>query len=376
MTKLIFCRKCVLPNTRPNLVLDDDGICNACKTHDVKPNIDWDLRKRAFGELIVDAKKRSKGYDCLIPVSGGKDSTWQVIVCLEYGLKPLTVTWRPPGRTVIGQQNLDNLIRLGVDHIDFSFNPRVEAAFMLKAFERYGTPALPMHMALYNMPLMLALKFQIPLVMWGENSADEYGSSDDCSARGFQLTEEWLAKYGVTHGTTPDDWIDDQLTQVDLTPYFRPTGNQLNEAGVLGAFLGYYFPWDPQTSLDAAEKQGFKRRAEGAKTGYWDYADIDDDFISIHHFLKWYKFGFTRLFDNLSIEIRNGRLEREEAISIIVETGEQTPHEDIEAFCKFVGIDKKRFFEIVEKFRNPDIWVKIDGTWTIRDFLVSDWQWV
>jgi len=371
-----WCQSCILPDSRPNLEIGDDGACNACRSHGNRPTIDWAAREQAFADLVRNVKSRSTGYDCLIPVSGGKDSTWQVVKAMEYGLKPLAATWRTPGRTRIGQQNLDNLISLGVDHIDYAVNPKIESLFLRKAFERFGTPAIPMHMGLYNMQLTLAVRFGIPLVLWGENSADEYGSSDDCSARGFQLTEEWLAKYGVTHGTTPDDWIDDQLTQVDLTPYFRPTGNQLNEAGVLGAFLGYYFPWDPQTSLDAAEKQGFKRRAEGAKTGYWDYADIDDDFISIHHFLKWYKFGFTRLFDNLSIEIRNGRLEREEAISIIVETGEQTPHEDIEAFCKFVGIDKKRFFEIVEKFRNPDIWVKIDGTWTIRDFLVSDWQWV
>lgn len=376
MSKIQYCQKCVLPDSRPNLEIGIDGICNACKAHGLKPNIDWDTRHQAFIDLIKDVKARSTGYDCLIPVSGGKDSTWQVVVCLEYGLKPLAITWRPPGRSTIGQKNLDNLINLGVDHIDYSFNPKVEATFMRKAFERYGTPALPMHMGLYNMPLTIASKMGIPLVVWGENSADEYGSGDDDGARGFKLTEEWLNKYGVTHGTKPEDWEDDDLTAADLTPYRRPSGEELAASSVLGAFLGYYLPWDPETSLKVSEERGFKRRKEGAKTGLWNYADIDDDFISIHHFLKWYKFGFTRLFDNLSNEIRNDRVTREEALAIIFKTGEQTPKDDIDAFCSFIGITHDRFYEIVEGFRNHDIWTKRDGVWVMDDFLMNDWEWV
>ena len=140
-------------------------------------------------------------------------------------------------------------------------------------------------------------------------------------------------------------------------------------------FLGYYFPWDPQTSLEVARTHHFEFAAGGARTGYYDYADIDDDFISIHHWLKWYKFGFTRLFDNLSLEIRNGRITRERAIEIIRAAGDQTPHADIEKFCAFAGISVQRFFEIAERFRNHAIWTRADGVWRVENFLIEDWRW-
>lgn len=369
-----WCARCVLPDTRPNLVIGPDGICNACRAHEVREEIDWQARAAAFAEVVRASKARRHDYDCLIPVSGGKDSTWQVVKCLEYGLKPLAVTWRPPGRTEIGQRNLDNLISLGVDHIDYAFNPRVERTFMRKAFERFGTPALPMHMGVYNMPLMLACRFDIPLVVWGENSADEYGTGDE-AARGFRLTEAWLNRHGVTHGTGPQDWVSRALPEKDLRPYFRPSGDELAAKGIAGIFLGYYFTWDPETSLEVASAHGFERNPTGPKLGLYDFADIDDDFISVHHHIKWYKFGFTRLFDNLALEIRNGRITREEAIEIIRQRGDETPQEDIDRFCQFIEIEQERFLEIVERFRNPKVWRRDEGVWKIDNFLVAEWRW-
>src|SRR6185295_11065451 len=171
------------------------------------------------------------------PVSGGKDSTWQVVTCLEAGLKPLAVTWKPPGRTAIGQANLDNLKRIGVDHIDYTIDPKVEARFMLKAFARFGSTAIPMHLALFNIPLTLAVALHIPLIVWGENSAFEYGSADEAHT-GFRLDRAWLSTYGVTHGTTAADWIDGELTRKDLAAYFGPDPDSLEAHGVNAVFLG------------------------------------------------------------------------------------------------------------------------------------------
>jgi N-acetyl sugar amidotransferase len=374
--KMFYCKTCIIPSTRPNIKFDESGVCN-CATGTEKRSIDWSARERLFRDVVKNAQtesaKRKSGYDCLIPVSGGKDSTWQVVKCLEYGLKPLAVTWRTPARTRIGQENLDNFIRIGVDHIDYQVSPEVEKKFMYQSLVKYGTTAIPMHMALFNIPLKIAVKFDIPLVVWGENSAFEYGGESE-ERTGFTLTNDWLKKYGVTHGTTARDWVSKTLSEKDLTPYFGPDESELRAKGVKAVFLGYYFNWDPAESLRVAEKHGFKR-ATAARTGYYDYADIDDDFISIHHYLKWYKFGFTRLFDNLSIEIRNGRMTRDEAVQIIKKAGDQTPHADIEKACAFMGITKEHFFEVIEKFRNLDIWVKKDGKWMIKDFLIPDWKW-
>lgn len=369
-----WCASCVLPDTRPNLSIGADGRCNACATHAGRRGIDWAARSAAFRDVVAAAKRASRGYDCLIPVSGGKDSTWQVITCLEHGLRPLAVTWKPPARTEIGRANLENLVSLGVDHIDYQINPKVEARFMLKAFERFGSTAIPMHLALFNIPLAIASKFGIPLVVWGENSAFEYGSANDAHT-GFRLDGNWLKTYGVTHGTTAPDWVDDELSQADLTAYFGPDPDQLDAQGVRAIFLGYYFPWDPETSRSVAAAHGFRTAAE-ARTGYYAYADIDDDFISLHHWMKWYKFGFTRLFDNLSLEIRNGRMTRSAALDVLKRRGDETPRQDIANFSRFAGIGESRFFAIAERFRNLAIWKRRpDGVWHIPDFLIADWAW-
>src|SRR3989344_9195869 len=128
-----YCAVCVLPNTRPGLVLDDKGVCNACR-QSAQEEVDWKQRKQDWEKVVFEAKEKQAVYDCVIPVSGGKDSTWQTVMCLEHGLRPLAVTWRTPARTKLGQKNLDNLISLGVDHIDWSVNPTIERTFMLETF--------------------------------------------------------------------------------------------------------------------------------------------------------------------------------------------------------------------------------------------------
>ncbi len=124
-----------------------------------------------------------------------------------------------------------------------------------------------------------------------------------------------------------------------------------------------------------AAAHGFAADSSGPRTGLYDYADIDDAFISIHHWMKWYKFGFTRLFDNLSLEIRNGRMSREDAIAVVRARGDDTPNGDIDRLCAFLRITRKHFFEICEKFRNHDIWKHEGKVWSIPDFIISDWRW-
>jgi N-acetyl sugar amidotransferase len=369
-----YCKKCIIPESRPNILFNAEGVCNACDSHATKPNIDWAQREKAFKKVVENAKSLNREFDCLIPVSGGKDSTWQVVKCLEYGLKPLTVTWKPPLRTDLGRKNLENLINLGVDHIDYRINPKVEKKFFYEALLRFGNMGLPMHMAIFNITLRIASKFDISLVIWGENSAFEYGGAEDAD-KGFKLNSAWLKKFGVSHGTTARDWISDKLSERDLVPYMGPSDEEFERKGLLAIFLGYYFEWDPEMTSRVAQEHGMNVRPEGPKTGIYNYADLDDDFIAVHHYLKWYKYGFFRSYDNLSIEIRNGRITRDQAIETLKQLGDETPHEDIQKFCDFVGITRAHFDEVAERFRNLNIWVKENGKWMIKDFIISDWKW-
>jgi len=370
-----YCQTCITPDSRPNVRIDSEGVCSACRNFATRPHIDWERRVADFQALVDGVKKRSAGYDCLIPVSGGKDSTWQVVKCLEYGLRVLAYTWRPPGRTEIGQLNLDNLVGLGVDHIDLTVSPVVEKKFTWEAFKRFGSHAIPMHMGIYNTPLRLAVDMGIPLIIYGENSAFEYGNAED-AACGAKIDSNWLRKYGVTHGTVARDWIGSGgLTEKDLAPYAAPDLEKVERAGTKAIFLGYYFEWDVETSRRVAEEHGFRANSGKARTGIYDYVDIDDDFISVHHGMKWFKFGFTRSFDNLSIEIRQGRMSREQAVEWIRCRGDETPHEDIEKFCRWLGVSRRDFDEAAESFRNPAVWSKDGGVWKIPGFLIDDWSW-
>ena len=339
---MIYCNNCILPNTRPNVYILDNGICSACDYH-LKKKINWNKKKKEFQNLVKITKNKNLLYDCLIPVSGGKDSTWQVLIAKKFGLNPLGFTYRPPLRNKIGQKNLDNLKSIGLHHIDFSVDIHAEKKFIKKSFLRYGAVAIPFHMAMWNMSLNLAQKFNIPLIIWGENSAREYGGSQN-DRKLKTLNKEWISKYGVNFDTTILDWIDKDLKKTDLAPFIKDK-SKLSSKKIKSIFLGDYFKWDPELTYKFSKKYGFKNTKGKTKTGIYDYADLDDNLISIHHYLKIFKFGFSRSFDNLSLEIRNKRLSRSNAIKIIKKKGFKKPLQDIKTFCKFINISNKKFEE-------------------------------
>ncbi|MGE0433335.1 MAG: N-acetyl sugar amidotransferase [Planctomycetota bacterium] len=373
-----YCQSCILPDTRPGVHLNADGVCNACKNVAGKSAIDWAARHDAFVELVKNVKAHDTGraaWDCVIPVSGGKDSFWQVVTCLEHGLRPLCITYSYPGQNDHGRRNLQKLIAIGVDHFDFHLNPRVERTFIEQAFRKTAISGLVTHMAIFTVPLNMAIAYGIPLVVYGENTAFEYGDSDD-ALTGALLDRAWLKKFGVTEGTEAHDWIGHGgLTHGDLRPLAYPTDAQLTAAGTRAIFMGYYFPWDVETSARTAFAHGFQGKPDGALVGTYDYVNIDDIFIPVHHHPKWHKFGITRSWDNLSIEIRNGRITRDAAINKLRDIGDETPTESIRAFSEYLGIGVAEYHRIVESFRNPAIWSRRDNRWVIDDFLVPDFPW-
>lgn len=368
--KFEYCTTCILPSTRPNLKFGSDGSCNCGLIANRK--VDWSRREVEFESLVKWTRaQRSKKYDCIIPVSGGKDSTWQALKAKEYGLRCLLVTWRTPSRTLLGQQNLDNLISLGFDHFDVSLDPTFQRAFTRLTFERKGSPAIPMHLAIHSIPVRVAKQLGAPLVLWGEDSASQYGGNSKDFNRPF-MGKNWQANYSATSGTTVEDWIKLGLASEDLYWYTRP---KETTSSPKEAFLGYFFPWSPDGTAKFASEHGFK--AAGAPLlGLNEHSDIDDDMIMpIHHWMKWPKFGFTRSWDNLSLKIRDGTITRSEAIVALKHLGDEEPQEAIEKFCNYLKISRETFDSIVDLHRNHDIWFRdSSGVWRIRNFLLDQDQ--
>ncbi len=369
-----YCRRCILPDTRPGVRLDRDGVCLGCRNAEAKSAIDWPGRAEEFRDLVADARSRGAQYDCVIPVSGGKDSFWQVVTCLEHGLRPLCITYVYPGRSALGERNLRALIALGVDHRELRLDPEIERAFIDKTFRATGISGLVSHMAIYSYPIQVAASERIPLVVYGENSAFEYGTEDE-TLTGASVDRRWLERFGVTNGTTVEDWYDDVLVPEKLAPLVLPGDAELAAGGIRVVFLGYFQRWDPERSRALATRHGFTARAAGARVGHYDFVNIDDDMIGVHHHAKWYKFGITRTWDTLSMEIRAGRLTREQAIRHLLERGDETPWDDIRLFCDYLRIDQREYFAILERFRNLDLWSRRDHRWRIDDFLIPDFEW-
>lgn len=369
-----YCIKCVQPDTRPGITINSEGVCSGCVGHEEKyEKINWDKRKTEFDEIIEKFRGRGKfGYDCLIPVSGGKDSTYQAYLLKhDYGMNPLCVTYKTPARTELGQKNLDNLVKLGFDHIDFTVNPETEKKFIYKALKRFGSVSLPFHNGMFAITIRTAINYGIPLIVWGENTAMEYGgiASDRTSP---YMNKQWCLKYGCMQGISTEEWADENLTLKYLSPFIIPSDNEIVAAKISSIFLGYYFNWDPLKNYDYAKNLGFMNRPEGPVLGIFDFADLDCEFITLHHYVKWLKFGIGRTFDNVSVEIRNKRMTRDQAIKIISLNNDRINRSHLARLCVFLDITENDFWQLIENFRNHDIWEKnSDGKWIIPKFITG-----
>ncbi len=373
---LKYCTLCVTPDTRPHISFDNHGVCSACqKAKEKETVIDWKSRKKNLEKIFNDFKLSKAGrYDCIIPVSGGKDSTYQVhIVKNKYKLNPLCVTFRTLARTPRGEENLQSMRDMGVDHIDISPNPLGVNSLTKMAFLQFGDCSLLDHLAIYSIIPNFALRLGIPLVVWGENPWMEYGGSPKDSDIP-RLNRNFLRDHDILKGRHVEEWVQSGLNLEDLQTMIYPSEEELDALNYTPIFLGYYLPWDAKQNVDIAKKYGFKVREKGPIMGLYDYADLDCMNIVIHHYFKWLKFGFNRVTDNASNEIRKGRLDRETAIKLVRDKdGFKPPKEYIQAFCDQIGISEKEFWSTAEKFRNTNIWKKNSkDEWYIEGWIGGD----
>jgi N-acetyl sugar amidotransferase len=357
--KIRFCKKCLFPETKPDLFFNEDVICSACIAAEEKnKDIDWKQREIEFNKIIEDYKLPDGqiGYDCLIPVSGGKDSTYQAYVMKEvYGLNPLCVCFETTSVTDVGQKNLDNLSKMGIDVIHFKKNHDVYRKMVIESFKRTGDEMWPNHIGIFTIPVMFAIKFKIPLIIWGENSQQEYGGPNLDAVKNRILNRKWLEEFGGLLGNRIQDMIGvNGITKKDLTPYIYPSDEEIEQVGVTGIFLGSYFYWDARKQLEIVKKHGFSVKDDGPTEGtYTNYENIDEKLVSLHDYLKFVKYGFGRATDHACIDIRNGRMTREEGIRIVNEFDGKYPNYGIEEFVKYSGMSKLEVDQIIDSYTNP-----------------------
>lgn len=354
-----YCRKCVMPDTKPDLFFDEDGVCDACISATKKEKeIDWNKRKKEFLEILE--KYRSKdgsNYDCIVPVSGGKDSTYQAYVMKKNGFNPLCVNFEPTYSTELGKRNLANLGKIGVDIIQARKNPGVYKKMVIEGFKRVGDDEWPNHVGIFTVPVIMAVKFNVPLIIWGENSQLEYGGPAVAAKKQY-LDRRWLEEFGGLLGNRVEDMIGvNGITKKDLLPYIYPSDEEINRVGVTGLFLGFYFKWDARKQLDIILKEcDFGVKNDGAIEGtYTNYENLDESTVSVHDYLKFVKYGFGRATDHACLDIRNGRITREEGLDLVEKYDGKYPHYGVKHFMDYTGMTKKEIDDVFDEFTNKNI---------------------
>jgi len=362
-----FCKKCVMPNTKPDLHFDKDGVCDACRSQESKnDNIDWDAREKEFLE-IVKKYKTHPDYDCAIGVSGGKDSTFQVLKVLELGLNPLCICFEPTIPTKVGRKNLENLNNLGVDLIHIKRNPIVYKKLAKEAFQRTGDNEWQNHLGIFTTVPKFAVNFNVPLIIWGESPQIEYGGPASSKGRNT-LDRQWLEEFGGLLGNRISDMIGvDGLTEKDLHLYTYSSDEDINRVGVTGLFLGYYFKWDLREVLKKSREYGFSVADRPIETTYEDFENLDCYSNHLHDYLKYVKYGFGRATDNACLDIRLGYITRDEAVRLVNKYDGRLPTKSIKKYLEYTGFTKEEFDVIVDSYTNKRIFERDENGKFKRD---------
>jgi len=361
-----------MPDTKPDLLLDEQGICNACRSYERRVDVDWDERKREFIR-ILDKYRRPDGsnWDCIVPVSGGKDSTYQVVSMLQFGLNPLCVTASTCDLSDIGRKNIENLKRLGVDHIEMSPNPLIRAKLNRIGLIQVGDISWPEHVGIFTVPVRAAVEFNVPLIIWGENSQNEYGGPA-AAAKNNVLTRRWLEEFGGLLGLRVSDLIGmDGLAAKHLIPYTYPTDEELVSAGVTGIFLGHYLPWDGLCNSLIAQAYGFSTPSKVTLGSMVNYENLDNYQVAIHEYFKYLKFGFGRATDHACLHIRRGRMRRDMALDIVRRLDGLFPWEylgqPLASTLEKLDMTVDEFIRICDRFTNKKIFLRDSGGNLVKD---------
>jgi N-acetyl sugar amidotransferase len=354
------CFKCGLPETYETIEFDDGGICNICRQQEFKQGkIDWPIRKKMLEDLI-EQHRGKYDYDCLVPFSGGKDSTFTLYhLVREYKLKPLVVQFNHgfmrPG---LLENNERTFKKLGVDVISFTPNWRVVKRLMREALVRKGDFCWHCHTGIFSYPMHIAVKFKIPLVFWGEPSS-EYTAYYDYRDDAIEEVDESRFNRFVNLGITAEDMSgmirnDFDLDPRDLVPYGYPALRDLKQLRYRSVCLGSFIPWDVKTqSKLIMDELGWKGdEVEGMPPDLYSYEKIECAMQGVRDYLKYLKRGYSRVTQMTALDIRNGRLDKNEAEKLVAEwEGKKPP--SLELFLEFLDINEVEFNEIVDKLVIP-----------------------
>lgn len=376
--KMRYCTKCVSPmSSAIPVTFDDDGICSACKVAGQRDEIDWEARLKKL-KRMTDRYRSKDGtnYDCIIPVSGGKDSYFQVHVIKNIlNLNPLLVTYHGNNYTPTGMKNLINMREaFGVDHIFFTPSIHVLQAMNRLGMLMMGDMNWHAHAGIFTYPIRVAVQTDVPLMIWGE-----HGFMDLGGMHSYNDFVEFTYRYRHEHNLRGYEWYDfieaapkynENLEAKDLIPWMYPNDEEIDRVGVRGIFISNYVRWDANEHGPLMiEKYGFKEAEEPFERTYRKMSNLDDMHENgIHDYLKYIKFGYGRATDHCCKDIRGGEMTREEAVEIVRQR-DPIKSKDLWRWLDYVGWTEEKFDEVCDTFRDPRVWWKDENDQWTKDNL-------
>jgi N-acetyl sugar amidotransferase len=371
-----YCARCLYPeNAKPTIILDEEGVCSGCRYHESrqKLEIDWSERRRIFERILDEARdearKRGLSHECIVPVSGGKDSHFQVWLLREkYGLNPLLVKFNHSFNHPAGLRNLENLVsRSGCDLVRYTAGLDSVRRLSRLMLEKVGDLTWHYHAGIRTFPFQVAVQYNIPLIVWGEHGFAEL--TGIVSLEDFVEFTRWTRKEHDMRGFEPHDLLGQgDVTVRDIAPYVYPSDEDIERVGVRGIYLSNFFPWDAKEQAETMMRTwGFSPISYQRDRTFNLYAKIDDHANDVHDYLKYLKFGYGRATDDASMEIRHGRMSREEGLEMVRQYDANEPS-SLEHYCDFLGITKEHFYALVDSQRDPRIWERgPEEKWLPRD---------
>lgn len=358
---LTRCTRCVMPVTRPGTHFYETGECSACVTHGRRSEIDWEARKSDLLRILESAKSNVDGFNVLVPSSGGKDSTYQVLSLIELGARPLVVTATTCMLSSVGRANIDNLARFATT-LEVTPNRTVRSVLNRLSLELVGDASIPEHFSIFSTPFRVAARMGLSTCVYGENSQAAYGGPPG-TEDAMRKTKRWVHEFGGFLGMRPADFVGmEGITAEDMTDYTLPSEETMN--GINAIFLGQYIPWDSHRNARVSIASGMTVQRPTPHS-HWDFENLDNLQVGCgHDFFKWIKLGFGRVCDQVSVDIRYGLLTREEGYEIVRENDGRFPYEYMgvpyEEVLDKIGISVDGFRKIVHSFTNRDLFGRID----------------
>ena len=356
MANLKKCNSCLLPETYETIEFDTQGVCNVCRSKEFRDEkIQWDIRKKQLDHLI-DENRGKYDYDCIIPFSGGKDSTYTVWYLMnEYKIKPLVVRFDHGFmRDTLVENNTRTFKKLGVDVLNFTPNWKVVKRLMLESLRRKGDFCWHCHTGIFSYPMHVAIRYAVPLVFWGEPSS-EYTQYYDYKEDEIEEVDETRFNRFVNLGITAEDMAgmisgDFALDPRDLTPYTYPKLRDLKRLNYRSVCLGSYISWDVKKNVDIIQRElGWKGdQVEGMPWDVYPYEKIECYMQGMRDYIKYLKRGYSRVSQMVALDLRNGRITKEDA-EHLVSTYEGRKPPSLEIFLDYVGLTEGEFNEIVGK---------------------------